>query len=83
MKSKAIKRHVERVAEINFGKLIKKLRMKFNYTQNDLADKTGLTTQTISTIENHGQNVGIGTIKLFAIAFDMTMSDFFSYYEEK
>ena len=83
MKRKTMKIHEERVAEINFGKLIKKLRLLFNYTQNDLAEKTGLTTQTISSIENHGQNIGIGTIKLFAMAFNMSMNEFFNHYEEK
>jgi HTH-type transcriptional repressor of puuD len=82
MKKKNEKTREERIAEINFGKMIRKLRNEFKYTQNDLADRTNLTTQTISTIENHGQNLGIGTIKLFAIAFDMTMSEFFSHFEE-
>ena len=82
MKKKENKSVEERMAEINFGKMIKMLRGKFNYTQDDLADKTNLTTQTISTIENHGQNVGIGTIKLFASAFNMTIAELFSYFEE-
>lgn len=82
LKQKSRKTKDERVVEINFGKMIKKLRIKFEYTQNDLADKTDLSTQTISNIENHGQNVGIGTIKLFANAFNMSMSEFFSHFEE-
>ncbi len=82
MKKRNDKTVEERNVEINFGKMVKNLRSKFNYTQNDIADKTNLTTQTISTIENHGQNVGIGTIKLFAMAFDMTISEMFSYLEE-
>ena len=82
MKKRNDKTVEERNVEINFGKMVKNLRSKFNYTQNDIANKTNLTTQTISTIENHGQNVGIGTIKLFAMAFDMTISEMFSYLEE-
>ena len=83
MKSKAKKKREERLAEIAFGKLIKELRLEYNYTQEYLADQTGFATQTISAIENHGQNVGIGTIKLFAMAFDMTIPELFSRFEDK
>ena len=82
MKKKNEKTKEERLAEINLGKHIKKKRLEFKYTQNDLADKTNLTTQTISNIENHGQNVGIGTVKLFANAFNMSLPEFFSDFEE-
>ena len=82
MKSKIVKSREERVAEINFGKMIKKLRIQFNYTQEDLADKAKVTPQTISIIENHGQNVGIGTIKMFAKAFNMSILELFNYFEE-
>ena len=82
MKKNNDKTFEEKNAEINFGNMIKKLRKEFNYTQNDIADRTNLSTQTISRIENCGQNVGIGTIKLFALAFNMPMSEFFSHFEE-
>lgn len=82
MKEKRNKTREERVAEINFGKMIKKLREEYGYTQEILVDKTKLTTQTISNIENHGQNVGIDTIVLFAKAFNMTLTELFTYFEE-
>ena len=82
MKKKQEQSLEEKNAEINFGKMVKRIRKELNLTQNDVADRTELTTQTISHIENHGQNLGIGTIKLFAIAFNMTLAEMFSYYEE-
>ena len=82
MKKNESKTLEEKMVEINFGKMIKRLREKFNYTQDCLADKTNLTNQTISNIENHGQNVGIGTIMLFAKAFNMSISELLTYYEE-
>lgn len=83
MKKKEEQKLEEKEAEINFGKMVKRIRKELNLTQNVIADRTNLTTQTISTIENHGQNVGIGTIKLFAMAFNMTLAEMFSYYEEQ
>lgn len=83
MKCKAVKTKDERLSEINFGKMVRKLRIKFKYTQDELASRASLTSQTINTIENHGQNVGIGTIKLLAKAFNMTLSEFFAHFEDK
>lgn len=82
MKKENEKTNEERNVEINFGKMIRRLRNEFKYTQNDLADRTNLTTQTISSIENRGQNLGIGTIKLLAMAFGMSIAELFSHFEE-
>ena len=77
MKRKQGKSKEERTVEISFGKLIKRLRREYNFTQKQLAHKTGFTPQTISSIENYGQNVGIDTIKLFADSFEITLSELF------
>ena len=68
--------------EISFGRMIKRLRKKFGYTQEKLVDKSNISAQTISCIENRGQNVKLKSIVLFAKAFDMTLEEFFSYFEE-
>lgn len=82
MKRKQGKSKEERAIEKSFGKLIKRLRLEYKFTQKQLAHKTGFTPQTISSIENYGQNVGIGTIKLFAMAFDMTVPELISLLED-
>lgn len=38
---------------MDFGKRLKELRTELNYTQKDIADKTGLTLRTIQRIENN------------------------------
>lgn len=71
------------ITKEKFSKMVKKLRIELKYTQDDLADKSKLTFQTISTIENHPQNVTLGTIKLLADGFGMTISELFSHLEEE
>ena len=71
------------ITKEKFSKMVKKLRMELNYRQEDLVNKSGLTFQTISKIENHPQNVTLGTIRLLADGFGMTMSELFSYLEEE
>ena len=61
------------ITKEKFSKMVKKLRMELNYRQEDLVNKSGLTFQTISKIENHPQNVTLGTIRLLADGFGMTM----------
>ena len=43
MKRKQGKSKEERAVEISFGKLIKRLRLEYNFTQKQLAHKTGFT----------------------------------------
>ena len=82
VKKRIEKTAIERKTEIRFGIMIKELRLKYNYTQSILAEKANISTQTLSSIENYGQNVGIGTIKSFADAFGLTLAELFSDYEE-
>ena len=83
MKRKQGKSKEERAIEKSFGKLIKRLRLEYKFTQKQLAHKTGFTPQTISSIENYGQNVGIDTSKLFADSFEITLSELFRRLEEE
>ena len=61
---------------IQFGQLIKKLRIERNWTQAELAEKCGYNTGTnktmISAIEHGKVDIPVSKVRLFASAFDMT-----------
>lgn len=53
-----------------YGNWIKQLREEKGYTQEELAEKMGMTRTTISKIEDGKWNYGINTITLFAVHLD-------------
>jgi transcriptional regulator with XRE-family HTH domain len=52
------------------GSWLKDMREEKGYTQDDLAEKMGVTRTTIAKIENGQWNFGVDTITLFAIHLD-------------
>jgi transcriptional regulator with XRE-family HTH domain len=57
------------------GKYLKAARTLKGLTQLELADRTGLTDNTISRIENGSQNPTFETVKKIAKALDLNLSD--------
>lgn len=55
-------------AHLTSGEIVRILREKNDYSQNDLASKTHLTQATISSIENNRINLGIDRAKTLAKA---------------
>lgn len=54
--------------------MLKKLREKMGYTQQDLSNITGISIKTISNIEN-GKDCNTKIVKKLAILFDTTLED--------
>jgi len=59
----------------NFSKTIKKMRMDKGWTQEILSMESGLTTRTISNIEN-GSGCSLQTLGRLARALDISPKDF-------
>ena len=59
------------VVKLSQGEMIKILREKNNLSQNQLAQKTGLTQSTISGLENNKINLGIERAKVLARALNV------------
>lgn len=53
---------------------VKKMRLERHWSQNQLADMTGLSIRTIQRIEN-GENAGLESLKSLAAVFEINISD--------
>ena len=58
-----------------FGQKVKQLRQEKNWTQENLAEKTGLHRTYIGSIERNERNVSILNIERIAEAFGLTASE--------
>ncbi|OGF25333.1 hypothetical protein A2331_03915 [Candidatus Falkowbacteria bacterium RIFOXYB2_FULL_34_18] len=56
------------------GQIIKLLRLKNNVSQQELADKTGVTANYLSLIENGKRNPPLSFLKKIADAFDISVN---------
>ena len=57
---------------------IKILRFQNNWTQEQLAEKSGISINCISNIENMKEDIKISTLCNIAIAFNKSLTDFLS-----
>ena len=55
-----------------FEQNLKKLREKFGFTQEQMAEKLELTRQTYSKLENGTKEIGINSLKNLAAIFNVT-----------
>lgn len=63
--------------KIFVGKRVKQLRNKLGYSQEELADITGLDRTYITSVEHGKRNISIVNIEKLAIALNVTLSEFF------
>lgn len=61
------------------GLRIKELRKKTNFSQENLADLSGLDRTYINSVENGRRNISIINIEKIANAFNLTLRDFFNF----
>mgnify|MGYP003305454738 CR=1 FL=1 len=61
------------------GLRIKELRKEKNFSQEELADLSGLDRTYINSIENGRRNISIINIEKIASAFNLTLKDFFNF----
>lgn len=57
---------------MNLGKTIKHLRLQKEYSQEDLAEKCGLTQAALSLIENNKKRPSKSTLDRICLAFDIS-----------
>lgn len=58
---------------VEVGHLIRETRLKANLTQQELAEKLGVSPATISKYENQGHTVSIGTLSRIAQALELDL----------
>ena len=68
----------DKSASQKFGQVIKALRKKRQFTQEDLSEKSDIGVQYISRIENGAANPTLKVIRVIAIALDAALPDLFS-----
>lgn len=61
---------------MEFGDRLKEIRTGLNYSQTDLAEKTGLTLRTIQRIENNEVKPSLHSIKVISEALKIASSEF-------
>jgi len=61
---------------------LEEIRKKFNYTQEELADKLGVSRQTINSLENGKYNPSIQLAFRLAKIFDMSIESLFIFEED-
>jgi transcriptional regulator with XRE-family HTH domain len=61
---------------MEFGDRLKEIRTGLNYSQTDLAEKTGLTLRTIQRIENNEVKPSLHSIKVISEALEIASSEF-------
>ncbi len=61
------------------GLRIKELRKEKNFSQEELADLSGLDRTYINSVENGRRNISIINIEKIASAFNLTLKDFFNF----
>lgn len=62
-----------------FGERVVSLRKERNWTQEDLADASGISTRSISSIENGHFSITLENIEKLAKAFRMKLKDLFDF----
>lgn len=62
---------------------LEEIRKKFNYTQEELADKLGVSRQTINSLENGKYNPSIQLAFKLAKLFDMSIESLFIFEEDE
>lgn len=67
----------------DFGLNIKRLREKYNLTQDDLCARTNFSNQTISDIETGKSDCHNTTIRILAKGFGISISELYSYLDEE
>ena len=60
---------------MDIGKLIKKLRLECNWSQCELARRSGITSAAISTIEKGNRNLSLGVAKAIALALNISLDE--------
>ena len=68
---------------MEFGERLKELRTGLNYTQKELAEKTGLTLRTIQRIENNEVKPSLYSLKVIGEALKTDVSEFAKQSEAK
>ena len=68
----------DKSASQKFGQVIKALRKKRQFTQEDLSEKSGIGVQHISRIENGSANPTLKIVSALAAALEVALSDVFS-----
>ena len=68
----------DKSASQKFGQVIKALRKKRQFTQEDLSEKSDIGVQYISRIETGTANPTLKVIRVIAIALDAALPDLFS-----
>lgn len=61
---------------------LEEIRKKFNYTQEEIADKLGVSRQTINSLENGKYNPSIQLAFRLAKFFDMSIESLFIFEED-
>jgi len=61
----------------NLGKRVKELRLHNGYSQEAFSHECGLDRTYIASLENGNRNVSIENIEKIALAFNLTLTDFF------
>jgi len=69
--------------EQDVGEKLKALRKRYGLSQRQLAEKAGLTHGTVSFIERNKISPSIGTMRQILDSIPITLSDFFSNYQEE
>lgn len=67
---------------VKLGLHIRKLRRERGMTQKQVSELTGLSVSSISRIENGKQDPLFPVIALFALAFNLKISEFFKGFDE-
>ena len=67
----------DKSASQKFGQVIKALRKKRQFTQEDLSEKSDIGVQYISKIENGAANPTLKVIRVIAIALDAALPELF------
>ena len=68
----------DKSASQKFGQVIKALRKKRQFTQEDLSEKSDIGVQYISRIENGSANPTLKIVSAIATAFEVALPDLFS-----
>lgn len=68
---------------MEFGEKLKAIRTGLNYSQKELAEKTGLTTRTIQRIENNEVKPSLYSLKVIGEALQTDFSEFAKQSETK
>jgi len=66
-----MKAHPQLEARIRIGARLRALREEHRLTQQDIADKTGIASQTVSKIESGKWSFGFDLLEVYAKVFDM------------